>query len=183
MPIFETIGGELSEDYELACYIVSKCYLISEEKTYFENGKYKTYYQVVFPFERDLNDVWLKQEPTFNSEGVCTNSILIDQISGNMDLMISIKKSKNYDLLNRKSMGIHYDEHFKENFEKMKEEFKAKLDYYEQLEHETRSMRSYLDSQINSVDLKNHTKTILLMDQEPCILEKEMSSKVKIKKP
>ena len=79
MPIVEPAGwvpglNELERQYDTACYIVSKCFLIGEKTTYTENGKKKLTYEVVFPYQRS-HSTWEYSIPTYNLiHGHCTNS-------------------------------------------------------------------------------------------------------------
>ena len=57
MPIIEQVGwsqglNELERNYDVICYIVSKCYLLSDKTKYKENGKKEKEYEVVFPYQK-----------------------------------------------------------------------------------------------------------------------------------
>ena len=58
MPIIEQVGwshglNELERNYDVVCYIVSKCYLLSDKTKYKENGKNEKEYEVVIHIKKD----------------------------------------------------------------------------------------------------------------------------------
>lgn len=58
-------------------YVVAKCYLLAEIKTYFPNGSNKTKYKVVFQWSLDKDHV----VPEFETSGSCSNSFIVPAIS------------------------------------------------------------------------------------------------------
>ena len=176
MPMYEQVGWYpseyRSEDYGIVCYIVSKCYLIREEKTYFDNGTYKTKYNVVFPFEADLNETWLRQEPQFNYYGECINSVSVDQIFNNLELAISVKKEKNREIITKECAVLHFDDNFTEKAKEIEKKYKTKAAYYEQIGDIVRSIDLESNRMINVIDLKNNTKTMIMPNEDGPILVK-----------
>ena len=82
MPIIEQVGwshglNELERNYDVVCYIVSKCYLISDRTKYNENGENEKEYEVVFPYQRrQYYDSWERVTPSFNNG--CINSNFVN---------------------------------------------------------------------------------------------------------
>lgn len=70
----------LKEERKADCYIVSKCYVVSEEKRFDCFGNYQMFYKVVFPYKQEYgvqkDECFLKrQEPIFDKYGECINSV------------------------------------------------------------------------------------------------------------
>ena len=175
MPIFKQNSEEKTDD-NIMCYIISKCYLVNEEKKYFPNGTYKTNYQVVFAFSSDDYDVWVKQSPVFDTNEKCLNSVIVNQIFNSLDLALSVKKQKNYELLAKEFNNIS-----EEKCIEIRKEFIDKLDYYEQLEDEIRNIDLFSEKQVGLIDLNNNTKKVFTYENgKPYIMETSMT-KAKIK--
>ncbi len=179
MPMYEKVGWYpseyRSEDYGVVCYIVSKCYVIKEEKTYLDNGKHKMKYSVVFPFEADLNETWLRQEPQFNQYGDCINASSVDQVFNSLDLAISVKKEKNHEIINKELAKLHYDGTFMEKASEIEKKYKTKAAYYEQIGDIVRSIDLESSRQINVIDLKDNTKTMLIYEENgPVLIKKKL---------
>lgn len=81
MPIIEQVGWSpglhgLERKYEVVCYIVSKCFLISDRTKYKENGKQEKEYEVVFPYQKNTFDnCWERVTPSFNNFKRCINRV------------------------------------------------------------------------------------------------------------
>lgn len=165
MSMYEKLGWYpsqyCSEDYKVVCYIVSKCYLIKEEKEYFDNGKYQTKYHILFPFEINMNGIWVRQEPQFNNSGICVNSMVVDQIFDSLELAISVKKQKNYEIIAEACDNLKHDNEYMKKAEEIKQKYKVQTAYYEQLGDIVRYIDLESDEQINSIDFKENTKTVL----------------------
>lgn len=103
MPIIEQIGwchglNELERNYDVVCYIVSKCYLLSDKIKYKENGKSLKEYEVVFPYQKRQYYSWERVIPEFNLINyACTNSNLVDKVFDNYEeaLEFATQKIKN----------------------------------------------------------------------------------------
>lgn len=71
MPIIEQVGwnnglNELERNYDVVCYIVSKCYLLSDLTRYKEDGQSVREYEVVFPYQLGDYNNWKRTIPLFN---------------------------------------------------------------------------------------------------------------------
>ena len=92
IPMIEQVGwvsglNELEREYDVVCYIVSKCYLIDEVKKYHLDGSYDISYNVVCPYQRyDSFDTYNIEEPSFNyNSGYCTNSTKVNEIFNSIE--------------------------------------------------------------------------------------------------
>ena len=79
MPIDEQVGWNngvygLERNYDTVCYIVSKCYVISEKTKFEPNGDTSIEYQVVFPYEYREFNRWKKVLPSRSVHGIPLNS-------------------------------------------------------------------------------------------------------------
>mgnify|MGYP005764476403 CR=1 FL=1 len=168
MPIVEPAGwvpvlNELERQYDTACYIVSKCFLIGEKSTYTENGKKKLTYEVVFPYQRS-HSTWEYSIPTYNLiHGHCTNSEYVDAIFDSCDDAKKYKDEKNQVLCQKTWINLPITEHFLEEKKKKEQEFYDKVKKYELLE------RQLL---LNLAKLSNEKRKELdfVISREKCIL-------------
>ena len=91
MPIIEQVGwsqglNELERNYDVICYIVSKCYLLSDKTKYKENGKKEKEYEVVFPYQKGEYHSWNRVIPSFNVfNHTCMNSNVIEKVFDNYE--------------------------------------------------------------------------------------------------
>lgn len=141
MPIIKQNGwslglNELEREYDVSCYIVSKCYVVSENKRYYQDGTFKIKYSVVFVYEKDDYDRFLERvEPEFNLiNRECTNSLLVDEIFENYEAAKVAAQEKNEEILSQKLSGLKFDANFYQKIEEMKEEHEKKLRFYRKLE-------------------------------------------------
>jgi len=141
IPMIEQVGwshgmNELEREYGTVYYIVSKCYLIGENKKYSIDGTVITEYQVVCPFSKGEFNTWHKDEPSFNLiHGNCTNSIKTDTLFDSFDEAKVVKKQKNEDLLVQKFVYMPI-ETYKTKHQEIEDEFNKTADYYDKLESE-----------------------------------------------
>lgn len=86
-------------DEETMINIVSKCYLLSEEKRYDKDGKYKIMYDVFFPYQLDAR-CWKRVEPTFNIYSYkCANALEVDAIFDSYESASELAHLKNNEIL------------------------------------------------------------------------------------
>lgn len=156
VPMIEQVGWthglhELERENEIICYIVSKCYLIKEEKRYKQNGAIENKYHVVCPFAYNEFDTWKKTEPSFNLlNGSCTNEIVTDKVYNSFEEAKIAKEQKNKDIFNNRVMYINYKK-FIEKYDELKREYNNKIMYYDQLE-------TLIESKLQDLQLENTFK-------------------------
>ena len=141
IPMIEQIGwshgmNELERKYGTVCYIVSKCYLVGENKQYNIDGTITTKYQVVCPFSEEEHYTWRREEPSYNlMHGGYTNSIITDALFDSFDDAKVIKEQKNKDLLIQKFAYMPIDT-YKVKHQEIEDEFNRIVVYYDKLELE-----------------------------------------------
>ena len=141
MPIIEPAGwvhglNELERQYDTACYIVSKCFLIGEKITYQEDGKKGLTYEVVFPYQKGTF-YWEYEAPSYNLiHGQCMNSIYVDAIFDSYDDAKKYKDEKNQVLCQKAWISLPYTENFRKIKEEKEQEFYNKIKKYELLERQ-----------------------------------------------
>jgi len=136
MPIIEQVGWthglhQLEREYDVVCYIVSKCYLISDLTKYTSNGSKNQEYEVVFPYQETEFNRWQRIIPEYNfMNGSCINSNKVDLVFETYEdaLKHSITKNKNLIIKNLKYISLS-------SIQQTKEEFETKLAEYKELEH------------------------------------------------
>ena len=139
IPMIEQVGlghgiNELERNYEIVYYIVSKCYLVGENKKYNIDGTITTRYHVVCPFNKDEYQNWRREEPTYNLvHGNCTNSITTAALFDNFDEAKALKKQKNKNLHVQKFACMPIDT-YKLKHQKIEDEFNKIANYYDKLE-------------------------------------------------
>lgn len=150
IPIYEQVGwvhglNELEREYDIVCYIVSKCYLIDEVKKYHQDGSEEISYSVVFPYQRyDSYDTYHIEEPSFNLiSGYCTNSTKVKEIFNSIEEARNAKKRKNNELLNKKMVYLSFD-NYEAKEKETNSQFNQKLKYYNKLEELIEKQTSYL---------------------------------------
>ena len=135
IPIIEQIGWspglhELEREYGTICYIVSKCYLVGEERRYKQNGESITKYKVVPVYSNNAySGGWNRIEPLFDINGDCCNCFKVSDIFDNYEEANAMKNVMN-------------DRLFADNFfsfskiEEERKEFNKTLRFYNRLEVE-----------------------------------------------
>lgn len=83
------------EDGLVDAYVVSKCYLLDEIKSYYPNGTHKTKYNVVFQWTLDENNII----PQFSNSRTCTNSTKVSAISPTIEQCQTLVNELNAKLL------------------------------------------------------------------------------------
>ena len=112
MPIIEQVGrcygiNELEREYDIVCYIVSKCHLISDLTKYTEDGCIIKEYEVVFPYQLSEFDTWKRIMPTYNLiHGYCTNSTKVDEVFNSYEEV----QNKEYSLIPASYVDVFKEE-------------------------------------------------------------------------
>ena len=141
IPIEEQIGwvpglNELEREYGTVCYIVSKCYLVNDNKKYEKDGSITQKYYVVCPYYKDEYLTWHRQEPSFNYiSNTCYNSIKVNNIFDNLEDAKKYKDDLNDELLTKKISYLPV-KNLKEKIIETKKEFNKLLSHYNKLEEE-----------------------------------------------
>ena len=142
MPIIEQIGwshglNELERNYDVVCYIVSKCYLLSDKIKYQESGTSLKEYEVVFPYQKGQFYSWERVLPKFNLINyACTNSHLVDRVFDNYEDALEFATQKNKELCNKTWVHLPYTEDLYDRISEKKQEFNDKLRSYKRLEQQ-----------------------------------------------
>lgn len=141
MPIIKQNGwsiglNELERKYAVSCYIVSKCYVVGENKKYYQDGTFKIKYSVVFVYEKDDYNRYLERvEPEFNLiNEECTNSLFVDEVFESYEDAKVVAQEKNEEILSKKLSCLKVDANFYQKIEEMKEEQEENLKFYRKLE-------------------------------------------------
>lgn len=140
MPIMEQVGwvhglNELEMEYGVVCYIVSKCYLISETTTYAESGASTKEYEVVFPYQPGGYDRWQRVLPSYNLiNKSCVNGIKVDSVFETFDEAKAFVDAKNTELCKNSYLYLPYSEDYAERIQAKKDEFNEKISKYKKLE-------------------------------------------------
>lgn len=142
MPIIEQVGwshglNELERNYAVVCYIVSKCYLLSDKTKYKENGKKEKEYEVMFPYQKGQYYNWERVTPSFNVfNHACTNSNFIEKVFDNYEEALEFATQKNKELCNKTWVYLPYTKDLKNQILEKKQEFNDRLSKYKMLEHQ-----------------------------------------------
>lgn len=142
MPIYEQNGwihgvNELEENYEIAGYITSKCYVISEKTTYNQDGTKKSEYEVVFPYQIPLSyttDKLNRTFPKYNFYNKCNNSTLVNNIYDNFSEAKVKTNLLNDKLILDATSYIPFDENYLKNIEETKNTINERLAKYREFE-------------------------------------------------
>lgn len=151
MPIIEQVGWapglhELERKYNIVCYIVSKCYLISDLTKYTENGHSTKQYEVVFPYQLGEFNKWKRTIPSFNfCNGMCTNGNSVDLVFDSYEEALDYTKVKNEKIYNEASMYLPTTNDLLEKLQEKKKEFQEKLLEYKVLEEQILSRTSDME--------------------------------------
>lgn len=135
MPIIEQVGWsqglhESEREYDIVCYIVSKCHLISDLTKYTEDGRTIKEYEVVFPYQLSEFDTWKRIMPTYNLiHGYCTNSTKVDEVFNSYEEVQNYVTNKNNELCEKKLKYLPFSK-----VEEKKNNFTSKLAEYKILE-------------------------------------------------
>ncbi len=172
MPIIEQIGwshglNELERNYDVVCYIVSKCYLLSDKIKYKENGKSLKEYEVVFPYQKGQYYSWERVIPEFNLINyACTNSNLVDKVFDNYEEALEFATQKNKELCDKTWIYLPYTEDLDDRISEKKQEFNDKLSTYKMLEQQILINTSDLEQsnvkELNKLIINNKGKIKVL---------------------
>lgn len=172
MPIIEQIGwchglNELERNYDVVCYIVSKCYLLSDKIKYKENGKSLKEYEVVFPYQKRQYYSWERVIPEFNLINyACTNSNLVDKVFDNYEEALEFATQKNKELCDKTWVYLPYTEDLDERILEKKQEFNDRLSSYKMLEQQILINTSDLEQsnvkELNKLIINNKGKIKVL---------------------
>lgn len=140
MPIIEQVGWshglhELERKYDVVCYIISKCYLISDLTKYNENGRSDKQYEVVFPYQPGEFSRWQRVTPSYNLiHGYCTNGNKVDTIFDSYEDALNFVTAQNEELCKKSYIYLPYSENYAAKIQAKKDEFNEKLAEYKLLE-------------------------------------------------
>ena len=158
MPIIEQVDWshglhKLEKNYDVVCYIVSKCYLISDRTKYKENGKNEKEYEVVFPYQNGQyhhND-WERVTPSFNNG--CINSNLVEKVFDTYDDALEFATHKNKKLCEKTWSYLPYTEDLNKQISEKIKEFDDRLSRYKLLEQQILSNTPSLEpSRVKELD-------------------------------
>lgn len=157
MPLYKQTGwvhglNQLERKYEIVAYIVSKCYVISENKAYSADGTSNIEYEVVFPYENidNNNSIWTRTEPSINlSSSQISNSTKVKKIFDNYRDAIEYLKIKNNEILKNKISNLPFNESIKTEIKKLE-------DIHNEIINEARELEMQI--QQNTPDLKLNEK-------------------------
>ena len=142
MPIIEQVGWshglhELEREYDVVCYIVSKCHLISHLTKYTEDGRSVKQYEVVFPYQPGEFSRWQRVTPSYNLiNGYCTNGNKVDEVFDTYENALSFVTAKNEELCKKSYIYLPYSENHADKIQAKKDEFNEKLAEYKLLEQQ-----------------------------------------------
>lgn len=172
MPIIEQIGwdhglNELERKYDVVCYIVSKCYLLSDKIKYKENGKSLKEYEVVFPYQKGQYYNWERVIPEFNLINYsCTNSNLVNKVFDNYEEALEFATQKNKELCDKTWAYLPYTEDLNDRILEKKQEFSDRLSSYKMLEQQILINTSDLEQsnvkELNKLIINNKGKIKIL---------------------
>ena len=142
MPIIEQVGWvpglhEMERDYDVVCYIVSKCYLISDLIKYKEDGNAVREYEVVFPYKPGEFNRWQRVAPQYNLiNGYSTNSIKVNEVFDSYEEALNYATGKNEKLCEKSWVYLPYSRDVVEKIQEKKDEFETRLAEYKKLEEQ-----------------------------------------------
>jgi len=172
MPIIEQVGwyhglNELESKYDIVCYIVSKCYLISDLTKYMEDGRSDKQYEVVFPYQPGEFSRWQRVTPSYNLiHEYCTNGNKVDTIFDSYEDALNFVTAKNEELCKKSYIYLPYSENYAVKIQAKKDEFNEKLAEYKLLEEQislyTKDMEIGANKELtNVIKIENNNGRIL----------------------
>jgi len=172
MPIIEQVGWshglhELEREYGVVCYIVSKCYLISDLTKYMEDGRSDKQYEVVFPYQPGEFSRWQRVTPSYNLiHEYCTNGNKVDTIFDSYEDALNFVTAKNEELCKKSYIYLPYSENYAVKIQAKKDEFNEKLAEYKLLEEQislyTKDMEIGANKELtNVIKIENNNGRIL----------------------
>lgn len=142
MPIVEQVGWshglhEMEREYDVVCYIVSKCYLINDLTKYNENGSVTKEYEVVFPYQSGEFSRWKRVIPTYNLiHGYCINGNKVDKIFDSYEDALKYATDMNKNICEKSWVHLPCSKDIMEKIKEKKDEFDTKLAEYKLLEQQ-----------------------------------------------
>lgn len=158
MPIYEYIS---KDEKIVSYYIVSKCFLASEKKSYLRDGTFKIEYEVVFPYQMNNyinNYEYFRCYPKFNIYNECINSLIVRRIFEDKESAIMACNELNQKLLDEQYAGVRLNGNFQEEFEKIYNEYKRNAANYKKIEDLIEEELKILE-----VDNFNNNKNIIIV--------------------
>lgn len=139
MPIDEQVGWNngvygLERNYDTVCYIVSKCYVISEKTKFEPNGDTSIEYQVVFPYEYREFNRWKKVLPSRSVHGIPLNSKTVHNLFDSFEEASLHCDKKNNEIRDGLCTYIPYSDDYEEKITNILKEFDYRLANYKRLE-------------------------------------------------
>ncbi len=157
MPIIEQVGwshglNELERNYDIVCYIVSKCYLVSDRTKYKENGTNEKEYEVVFPYQNGQNyNIWERVTPSFNNG--CINSNFVEKVFDTYEDALEFTTHKNKKLCEKTWVYLPYTKNLNNQISQKIQEFNDRLSRYKLLEQQILFKTSNLEqSNVKALD-------------------------------
>lgn len=164
MPVIEQVGwshglneNELERNYDVVCYIVSKCYLISDRTKYKESGKKEREYEVVFPYQNGqfYQNGWERVTPSFNNG--CINSNFLEKVFDTYEAALEFATHKNKKLCEKPWFYLPYAKDLNNQISKKTQEFNERLSRYKLLEQQI----LFNTSNLNQANIKELDKLII----------------------
>ena len=134
MPIYEYIS---KDEKIISYYIVSKCFLVGEKKSYLRDGSFKQEYEVVFPYQ--MNDFinnyeYFRCYPKFIYYD-CINSLTVSKVFNDKDEAKNVCLELNKQLLDERYTNVRINGKLQEEVEKICKEYNENVIYYEKIEN------------------------------------------------
>lgn len=172
MPIIEQVDwsyglNELEREYDIVCYIVSKCYLISDLTKYKEDGSSVKVYEVVFPYQQSEFNKWIRVIPEYNFiHQYSINSNKVDTIFNTYEEAATLALEKNDKLFENSWKHLPFSKDIMKKIQEKKNEFYDKLEKYKFLEQQiidnTKDLRPKENQELKRViQIKNEKIKIL----------------------
>lgn len=160
MPIYEQRGwttglNELEPQSKIVAYIISKCYLFQEIKTYSRYNSYKTTYKVCFLYQKSYRGGWERINPN-----LCDLTV-IEKTFDSYEEANKEKEKLNQEILNNKIINLPYDNNFLENKMYLTEEHLETLHEYQLLENQITEKTKDL-----TLENKEKEQTIIIIDKK-----------------
>lgn len=168
MPIKEQVGWsprlhELERNYDVVCYIVSKCYLLSDKTKYKEDGKKEKVHEVVFPYQKEQYYSWKRVTPSN-----CTNSNFVEKVFDSYEEALELATQKNKELCDKTWVYLPYTKDLNNQISKKIEEFNDRLSRYKMLEQQilvnTANLEQSNVKELNKLIINNKGEIKVLSD-------------------
>ena len=164
MPIYRHDGfysgfDSVEKDVTLAAYIVSKCYVVGEQKKYLMDGSVKLEYEVVFPYQK--KEDWEKVYPITCLNDQCSNSTFVSNVYVDYEIALEVAQGYNLALLWQTIGNLAYDEEYEEKVKELQEK-------HNDLLQELKTLEIQIQSQTSEMDLKKFSKRqdIIMLSEE-----------------